>query len=80
MLGDEARALDAYLTSLEQGYEHRTVCHAEGEYARDDDGDGSCEVPVNTLEGSWSLLRLPSGSGKTSTPANADRIAGTASR
>jgi transposase len=41
----------------EWGYEHPTVCHAEGEYARDDDGDGSCEVHVNTLEGFWSLLR-----------------------
>src|SRR4051794_17611232 len=41
----------------EWGYGHETVCHAAGEYARDDDGDGSCEVPVNTLEGFWSLLR-----------------------
>jgi len=39
------------------GYAHRTVCHAAGEFARDDDGDGSCEVHVNTLEGFWSLLR-----------------------
>ena len=48
---------DIYSRLEEWGYEHRTVCHAEGEYARDDDGDGSCEVPVNTLEGFWSLLR-----------------------
>jgi len=39
------------------GYEHKTVCHAAGEYARDDDGDGFCEVHVNTMEGFWSLLR-----------------------
>jgi transposase len=39
------------------GYDHETVCHAAGEFARDDDGDGSCEVHVNTLEGFWSLLR-----------------------
>jgi transposase-like protein len=39
------------------GYEHKTVCHARAEYARDDDGDGFCEVHVNTLEGFWSLLR-----------------------
>jgi transposase-like protein len=39
------------------GYTHHTVCHAAGEFARDDDGDGSCEVHVNTLEGFWSLLR-----------------------
>ena len=39
------------------GYQHKTVCHARGEYARDEDGDGFCEVPVNTMEGFWSLLR-----------------------
>ena len=39
------------------GYEHKTVCHGVGEYARDDDGDGFCEVHVNTMEGFWSLLR-----------------------
>ena len=39
------------------GYQHDTVCHGRGEYARDDDGDGFCEVHVNTLEGFWSLLR-----------------------
>ena len=33
------------------------MCHAKGEYARDDDGDGFCEVHVNTMEGCWSLLR-----------------------
>ena len=39
------------------GYQHKTVCHGRGEYARDEDGDGFCEVHVNTLEGFWSLLR-----------------------
>ena len=39
------------------GYGHKTVCHARGEYARDEDGDGFCEVHVNTMEGLWSLLR-----------------------
>jgi transposase len=39
------------------GSTHRTVCHAAGEYARDEDGDGSCEVHVNTPEGFWSPLR-----------------------
>src|SRR5689334_11485509 len=38
-------------------YGHKTVCHAHGEYARDEDGDGFCEVHVNTIEGFWSLLR-----------------------
>ncbi len=43
---------------LEQwGFEHKTVCHAKGEYARDEDGDGFCEVHVNTQEGIWSVLR-----------------------
>jgi len=39
------------------GYSHEHVCHSKGEYARDDDGDGFCEVHVNTIEGFWSLLR-----------------------
>ncbi len=39
------------------GYGHKTVCHARGEYARDEDGNGFCEVHVNTMEGFWSLLR-----------------------
>ncbi len=39
------------------GYRHQTVCHGRGEYARDEDGDGFCEVRVNTTEGFWSLLR-----------------------
>lgn len=44
--------------SLEDwGYSHKTVCHSAGEYARDEDGDGFCEVHVNTIEGLWSLLR-----------------------
>ena len=36
---------------------HKTVCHGQGEYARDEDSDGFCEVHVNTMEGLWSLLR-----------------------
>ena len=39
------------------GYAHKTVNHAQAEFARDEDGDGFCEVHVNTLEGFWSLLR-----------------------
>jgi transposase len=39
------------------GYDHKHVNHGQGEYARDDDGDGFCEVHVNTMEGFWSLLR-----------------------
>ena len=33
------------------------VCHAAGEWARDDDGDGVREVHCNTLEGLWTGLR-----------------------
>ena len=39
------------------GYGHKIVCHARGEFACDEDGDGFCEVHVNTMEGFWSLLR-----------------------
>ena len=39
------------------GYTHKTVNHGLGEYARDEDDDGFCEVHVNTIEGFWSLLR-----------------------
>jgi transposase len=48
---------DIYSRLSEWGYTHHTVCHGAGEYARDDDRDGFCEVHVNTLEGFWSLLR-----------------------
>jgi len=46
-----------YARLLEWGYSHKTVNHGQGEYARDDDGDGFYEVHVNTMEGFWSLLR-----------------------
>jgi transposase-like protein len=48
---------DIYSRVREWGYEHKTVCHSAGEYARDEDGDGFHEVHVNTIEGFWSLLR-----------------------
>jgi transposase-like protein len=48
---------NAYARLEAWGYRHKTVCHSRGEYARDEDGDGFCEVHVNTLEGFWSLLR-----------------------
>jgi transposase len=45
-----------------QGYNHiirphATVCHAEKEWARDDDGDGIREVHTNTAEGMWTTVR-----------------------
>jgi transposase-like protein len=46
-----------YSRLAEWGYDHKTVNHAQGEYARDEDGDGFHEVHVNSLEGFWSLLR-----------------------
>ena len=46
-----------YARLQDWGYGHKTVCHSRGEYARDEDGDGFCEVHVNTAEGFWSLLR-----------------------
>ncbi len=48
---------DIYARLPTWGYDHETVCHSKGEYARDDDADGFCEVHVNTMEGCWSLLR-----------------------
>jgi len=39
------------------GYEHKSVNHGNGEYARDEDENGFHEVHVNTMEGFWSLLR-----------------------
>ena len=48
---------DIYARLPAWGYQHKTVCHSQGEYARDEDGDGHHEVHVNTMEGFWSLLR-----------------------
>ena len=46
-----------YARLAEWGYEHKQVNHGQGEYARDEEGDGFCEVHLNTMEGFWSLLR-----------------------
>jgi transposase-like protein len=48
---------DIYNPLPQWGYQHKTVNHSAGEYARDEDGDGFHEVHVNTKEGFWSLLR-----------------------
>jgi transposase-like protein len=48
---------DVYARLEAWGYGHKTVRHGRGEYARDEDGDGSCEVHVDTAEGLWSLPR-----------------------
>jgi transposase len=47
----------AYDRLPEVGWKSATVCHAEHEWARDDDGDGVREVHNNTLEGIWTGLR-----------------------
>jgi transposase len=39
------------------GYRHKTVCRGPGEYARDEDGDGFCEVALPHLECSRALTR-----------------------
>jgi transposase len=52
-----ANEYNIYNRLPEWGYGHKTVCHGRGEYARHEDGDGFCEVHVNTIEGFWSLLR-----------------------
>jgi len=39
---------DIYCRLSEWGYQHQTVCHSKGEYARDEDGDG---FHANTMEG-----------------------------
>jgi len=36
---------------------HATVNHGQGEWARDDDGDGIREVHCNTIEGLWTDVR-----------------------
>ena len=47
----------AYNHIVDTGRDHATVCHSKHEYARDDDGDGFCEVHCNTQEGIWTGLR-----------------------
>ena len=45
---------DIYSRLSNWGYAHESVCHSQGEYARD---DSFHEIHVNTIEGFWSLLR-----------------------
>jgi transposase len=46
-----------YDRMAETGCCRAVVCHAAGEWARDNDGDGMREVHVNTMEGLWTGLR-----------------------
>jgi transposase len=47
----------AYGRVTELGRGHATANHGDGEWARDDDGDGVREVPCNTMEGTRTGLR-----------------------
>jgi transposase len=47
---------DIYARLPGWGYTHRTVCHAAGEFARDDDGDGFREVVTRCVK---PLISLP---------------------
>lgn len=47
----------AYRRLPQEGRLHSTVNHGDGEWARDDDGDGIREVHTNTQEGLWTSLR-----------------------
>jgi transposase len=46
-----------YLVSYSASNFAGAANHGQGEFARDEDGDGFCEVHVNTMEGFWFLLR-----------------------
>ncbi|MCB0536965.1 MAG: transposase [Bacteroidetes bacterium] len=48
---------NAYNDVKASGRLHLTVVHSAKEYARDEDGDGFCEVHCNTAEGIWTGLR-----------------------
>ena len=50
-------AYSVYARLCAWGYAHTRVNHGRGEYARDEEGDGFCDVPVHTREGCWSRLR-----------------------
>lgn len=47
----------AYGNLSKTGRQHASVQHTQGEWARDDNGDGVREVHCNTLEGIWTGLR-----------------------
>ena len=49
---------DIYHRLPEWGFDHRTVCHSRGEYARDDDGDGFYEVHVKSRRGVLVVVAL----------------------
>ena len=52
-----SRQIVVYARLSAWGHDHTSVNHGRGEFTRDEDGDGFCEVHVNPMEGCWSLLR-----------------------
>lgn len=56
-LGQAILNTDEYDSYNRVARQRDTVCHGKREWARDDDGDGFCEVHCNTTEGLWSGLR-----------------------
>jgi transposase len=48
----------AYARLNNLGRSQAGVCHSRREWARDDDGDGIREVHNNTIEGTWTGLRI----------------------
>jgi len=48
---------NAYNRVVASGRERKTVCHSKKEFARDEDGDGFCEVHCNSVEGLWTGVR-----------------------
>lgn len=63
----EARCIDTCLFNTDESgaynrvsntlRTHKTVCHSAKEFARDEDGDGFCEVHCNSCEGLWTGVR-----------------------
>ena len=50
-LGEAIINTDEYQSYHGLARAHDRVCHGQHEWARDDDGDGFCEVHCNTTEG-----------------------------
>ena len=48
---------DAWLGYTRLERVHQQVAHGQGEWARDEDGDGVREVHINSIEGLWTTVR-----------------------
>jgi transposase-like protein len=56
-LGEAIINTDEYQSYNSIARQRDSVCHGRHEWARDDDGDGFCEVHCNTTEGLWTDVR-----------------------